>query len=245
MPNLTSEGLRIVTDVATRHGVSLDVALTLLGALAQGNGRQAQFNHPELGGMGQWSLGGMIMIGDMFNQGLKHRVDALCNELADFLRSQPLGALEAARFQLQSQSGGEEVSLYETGTGSASGWWPEELGSPPAPKMICDTAVFLAGAELLSNRAGGSVSTTPASTRFQHSPSDRAVISRLPSLAIFGLVHGGTDLALISPQRGSLSKPVIPLRFRDAPRKCLGVGHLQWLAQVPGALLHHSRLRTS
>src|SRR5271169_4621567 len=92
MPNLTPEGLRIVTDVATRHGVSLDVALTLLGALAQGNGRQAQFNHPELGGMGQWSQGGMIMIGDMFNQGLKHRVDALCNELADFLRSQPLAA---------------------------------------------------------------------------------------------------------------------------------------------------------
>ena len=38
MQNLTPEGLRIVTDVATRHGVSLDVALTLLGALAQGNG---------------------------------------------------------------------------------------------------------------------------------------------------------------------------------------------------------------
>jgi len=40
MPHLTSEGLRIVTDVATRHGVSPDVALTLLGALDQGNGRQ-------------------------------------------------------------------------------------------------------------------------------------------------------------------------------------------------------------
>jgi hypothetical protein len=24
----------------------------------------------------------MIMVGDMFNQGLKHRVDALCKELA-------------------------------------------------------------------------------------------------------------------------------------------------------------------
>ena len=32
----------------------------------------------------------MIMIGDMFNQGLKHRVDALCNELAGFLHVQPL-----------------------------------------------------------------------------------------------------------------------------------------------------------
>jgi Short C-terminal domain len=93
-------------------------------------GRQAQFNHPELGGMGQWSQGGMIMIGDMFNQGLKHRVDALCNELTDLLRSQPLEGVEAAHFQSQSQNGGEEVSLYVAGTGSASGWLPEELGSP-------------------------------------------------------------------------------------------------------------------
>jgi hypothetical protein len=90
MQNLTPEGLRIVTDAAKRHGVSLDAALTLLGALARGNGRQAQFNHLDLGGMGQWSQGGMIMIGDMFNQGLKHRVDTLCKELAGFLSSQPL-----------------------------------------------------------------------------------------------------------------------------------------------------------
>ena len=80
MQNLTPEGLRIVTEAAKRHGVSLDGALVLLDALARGNGRQAQFNHPDLGGMGQWSQGGMIMIGDMFNQGLKYRVDALCNE---------------------------------------------------------------------------------------------------------------------------------------------------------------------
>jgi hypothetical protein len=49
--NLTPEGLRIVTDVATRHPVSLDAAITLLGALAQGNGRHSQFNHPDLGGL--------------------------------------------------------------------------------------------------------------------------------------------------------------------------------------------------
>src|SRR5271167_4139737 len=86
---LTPEGLRRVTEVAKRHGVSLDAALVLLGALAQGNGQQAQFNHPDLGGMGQWSQGGMIMVGDMFNHGLKARVDALCNELAGLLDSQP------------------------------------------------------------------------------------------------------------------------------------------------------------
>src|SRR5580658_5973104 len=34
MLNLTPEGLRIVIDIARRHGVSVDAALTLLGALA-------------------------------------------------------------------------------------------------------------------------------------------------------------------------------------------------------------------
>ena len=128
MPNLSPEGQRIVADVAQRHGVSLDAAVALLGALAQGNGRQAQFNHPDLGGMGQWSEGGMIMVGDMFNQGLKHRVDALCNELAGLLHSQPLlGAVGQAQSQTQ---GGGGVSLFVAGSPSASQWWPAELGSP-------------------------------------------------------------------------------------------------------------------
>jgi hypothetical protein len=110
MQNLTPEGLRIVTDAAKRHGVSLDGALVLLDALARGNGRQAQFNHPDLGGMGQWSQGGMIMIGDMFNQGLKYHVDALCNELAGILRVQPFTDSKAESSQSQTQSSGGKFS---------------------------------------------------------------------------------------------------------------------------------------
>ena len=128
MQNLTPEGLRIVTDVAGRHGVSLEAALAALGALARGQGRQAQFDHPELGGMGQWSQGGMIMIGDMFNSGLKARVDALLNDLAGLLRSQPLAFVEAGSSQSQYQSGG--VSLFVAGSGAANAWWPAELGRP-------------------------------------------------------------------------------------------------------------------
>ena len=129
MQNLTPEGLRIVTDAATRHGVSLEAAMAALGALAQGQGRQAQFDHPELGGMGQWSQGGMIMIGDMFNSGLKARVDALLNDLAGLFRSQPLAFADAGSFQSQSRSGGG-VSLFVAGSGPASAWWPAELGRP-------------------------------------------------------------------------------------------------------------------
>jgi len=129
MQNLTPEGLRIVADIAKRHEVSLDAAVAILGALTEGNRRQAQFNHPDLGGMGQWSQGGMIMIGDMFNHGLKHRVDALCNELANLLPRKPLPNTDPADLQMQSQNDGG-VSLFAAGLRSANQWWPAELGNP-------------------------------------------------------------------------------------------------------------------
>ena len=127
MSNLTPDGLRMVAEVASRHGVSLEAAFAVLDSLALSNGTQAQFNHPDLGGMGQWSRGGMIMIGDMFNQGLKHRVDELCNELASLVRDQRSIHGDPGRAQSQSQIG---VSLFAQGSGSPSRWWPPELGEP-------------------------------------------------------------------------------------------------------------------
>jgi hypothetical protein len=133
MQDLTPEGLRILEDVAHRHGVSLDAVVTLLRALAEGNGSQAQFNHPDLGGMGQWSQGGMIMVGDMFNQGLKFRVDTLCNELSRLYLSQPSLSAKPGSFQSQSQGSGGGVSFFVPGSRSSSSrWWPAELGDPGA-----------------------------------------------------------------------------------------------------------------
>ena len=103
MQALTPEGRRIAEAVAERHGVSTDAVMVLLHALVAGGGTAAQFNHPDLGGMGQWSQGGMIMVGDMFNHGLKARVDALCNELAGLVRGQTVLAPAGSR-QSQSQS---------------------------------------------------------------------------------------------------------------------------------------------
>jgi hypothetical protein len=127
MPNLTHDGLRMFAEIAGRHGVSLEAAFAVLDSLALSNGTQAQFNHADLGGMGQWSRGGMVMVGDMFNQGLKHRVDELCNELAALVREQPSIHPGAARGQSQSPGG---VSLFAEGSGSQSRWWPPELGEP-------------------------------------------------------------------------------------------------------------------
>lgn len=158
MQTLTPEGLRIVGDVAQRHGFSLDAAITLLGALADGNGRQAQFNHPDLGGMGQWSQGGMIMIGDMFNSGLKHRVDALGQELAALLQSQ--SSLAAVAAQSQSQGHGDKgVSLFVSGSGSAGQWWPAELGAPASAGAQNDLRyAFFPGPRRLAIEQQGRVS---------------------------------------------------------------------------------------
>jgi hypothetical protein len=130
MHELTPEGQQLIKDVAQRHGVSVGAAETMLRALVVGQGTMAQFSHPELGGMGQWSQGGMIMVGDMFNHGLKARVDALCTDLASLLRNQP-NMVAARSSQPQHQSSGQDVSLFVLGGGLSSGvWWPSELGQP-------------------------------------------------------------------------------------------------------------------
>lgn len=105
MQNLTEAGQRIVREAAQRHGFSEDAVLTMLRALSAGYGTQAQFNHYEFGGMGQWSAGGMLMIGDMFNNQLKGRIASLAQELAGIVQSQPMFE-RPAQSQSQSQGGG-------------------------------------------------------------------------------------------------------------------------------------------
>ena len=120
MHELSPEGRQSVSDIAQRHGVSADAAVTLLRALIAGQGTMAQFSHPELGGMGQWSQGGMIMVGDMFNHGLKARIDAICTELASLLRNQP-SMIAPISTQSQHQSSGPGVSLFVPGGSQSAG----------------------------------------------------------------------------------------------------------------------------
>ena len=116
----------IVDDLSQRHGVSQGVIEHLTMALIAGHTNQAQFNHSELGGMGQWSSGGMIMVGDMFNNGLKHQVDMLCSEIADCIRSGKLSGPKSDRpYQSQSQGNGSSF-FYQSSSHSSS--WPQHLG---------------------------------------------------------------------------------------------------------------------
>lgn len=112
MQNLTPQGQNIVNDIAQRYNLSVDAVTHMLVAVNNGGGGMAQFNCPELGGSGQWMSGGMTMVGDMFNNGLKNTVDNLCTELANALAS----------YQL--------FPVAPKGSKASNQWWPQELGNP-------------------------------------------------------------------------------------------------------------------
>lgn len=140
MQQLTSEGQQVVNDLSQRHGFSHDAVTHMLFAVLNGNSTMAQFNHPEFAGSGQWMQGGMTMLGDMFNNSLKARVDSLCQAISDILAQQP-GLLQTGSFQSQSQGGSvqqRQVSGAPLGQSSLfvpdprDTWWPSELGLPNA-----------------------------------------------------------------------------------------------------------------
>jgi hypothetical protein len=142
MPELTTEGRRIVKELADRHGFSMDAVQNMLIAVLNGNGQMAQFGHPEFGGSGQWMQGGMLMIGDMFNNYLKGRVQSLCGDISSIMAQQG-GLIQSGSFQSQTQSGSGSHGQQQS-SGSIRGesslfvpdpdqnWWPKDLGHPSA-----------------------------------------------------------------------------------------------------------------
>jgi hypothetical protein len=135
MEPLSPEGLEIIEELARRYGVSTNAVTTLLQAVISGQGTMAQFSHPELGGPGQWAQGGMTMIGDMFDNALKAKVDGLCSDLANLLGREP-SWMASTSSQTQSQggtSGYGNVSLFVPAAGGSPGaWWGADLGAASA-----------------------------------------------------------------------------------------------------------------
>lgn len=101
-----------IAAIAERHGLSAGAVRALAEALHAGRGGGAQWSHPDLGGMGQWSGSGMLQIGDMFNDALKARVRAVLEELA-----------AGERCDAPTEDG-----LVRT----QDGWWPAKFGTPSA-----------------------------------------------------------------------------------------------------------------
>lgn len=113
MQLLTPQGQNIINDIANRYRLSFDSAVSMLVSVNNGGGSMAQFSCPELGS-GQWMRGGMTMVGDLFNHGLKNTVNNLCNELSNALANNQM-------FQ---------PPLPGTFGGNGNNWWPGDLGSP-------------------------------------------------------------------------------------------------------------------
>jgi len=112
MQQLTPAGQDIVNDVAQRYNLSHDAVICMLSAVNNGGGRMAQFNCPELNGSGQWMQGGMTMVGDMFNYGLKNTVNNLCDEFSNALGNMQI------------------FPVVSAGSNNSSQWWPVNLGRP-------------------------------------------------------------------------------------------------------------------
>jgi len=122
MQKLSPAGERAIDEMARRHGFSREAVMSLLESIARGNGRMAQFDHPEFGGSGQWMAGGMTMVSDMFNSSLKGRVADLASDLARSVESDATFARIAAQ--------PEPVSLFvRPAPGSSREWWPAALGT--------------------------------------------------------------------------------------------------------------------
>ncbi|MFC4892918.1 SHOCT domain-containing protein [Pseudofrancisella aestuarii] len=113
MHKLTQQGQEAIVEIASRYGLSQETVLHMLDSVITGGGVMAQFNCPELGGNGQWMQGGMTMVGDMFNYGLKATVDSLCTELSNL----------AANHQVYEKA-------VSKSSHNSNNWWPAELGFP-------------------------------------------------------------------------------------------------------------------
>ena len=115
----TDASFQNMVNVANRYGISVNSVTDLTQALMRSGGTMAQFNISELGGGGQWMLGGMTMVGDMFNNGLKATVDGLCYELSNLINQG--GIQYKPLLKVENQNGFM--------SGNAGNWWGD-LGFP-------------------------------------------------------------------------------------------------------------------
>ncbi len=172
MSRLTPEGRAALARIAEPLGFPVDAAEAMLDALVAGGGGMAQFDHPALGGRGQWMRGGMVMTGDFLDHATKARVDRLATALSDVLANEP--SFAGGSFQRQSQTSGGLESTRRTQDSrdalrawlapsagadapSARGdWWPPELGAPDAAGAQDDVryAWFAAPRRLAVDRHG-------------------------------------------------------------------------------------------
>ena len=117
MKSLTKEGQQTINEIAEKYSLNVESVEAMVKAIVQGNGSMAQFNIAEFGGNGQWMRGGMTMVGDMFNNSLKVKVESLCSEISKLVSTKVIfEEPEEAIIGIQSHSSNTS--------------WPSVFGSP-------------------------------------------------------------------------------------------------------------------
>ena len=164
--------------------------------------------------MGQWSQGGMIMVGDMFNNALKARVDALCTELAGAAARGAVRPAPVAPVAVPvAGPGGPGVSLFVSG-GAGGAWWPAGSARRPRParRTTCATpssrrpaaspstsaaasAVYDTGDHLISGVSQQQSGDRSLTFTSQHGPVRIDELRRVPAEA------GAADPASPAPRR--------------------------------------------
>lgn len=199
-PELSEHGQQLVSSLASRTGFSPEAVRQLLLALQRGNGSMAQFSHPEFGGNGQWARGGMLMIGDMFNDALKARVNALATELASALVAGSQAPMQASPPPSQSQSGGgmgfasAPASIFATHPQPT--WYPADLGTPNSSgAQNAIRYAYFAGKRRLAVDVGGRVSLYDT---LEH------------QITGFGQQQGGAGTLTFTSQHGTVDLSTLP-----------------------------------
>ncbi|MCO5066481.1 MAG: hypothetical protein M9924_19020 [Rhizobiaceae bacterium] len=175
------EEAEVTARLASEHGISEDAVMAVFDALRRGGGTMAQFSHAEFGGMSQWSSG-MTMVGDMFNDSLKAKLNAIAGELSRYLREHP----DADRV----------VSYRSGGTRHAGSWWLQELGNPSSVGSQNDMryAVFPLKRRLVIDDHGQTTSYDTGDHQIAGVSQAQSTDSTLTFVSQYGLVRV-SDLA--------------------------------------------------
>ena len=198
-PELTEHGRQLVLDLASRTGFNPEAVGQLLAALQRGNGAMAQFSHPEFGGNGQWARGGMLMIGDMFNDALKARVNALATELASALAGAPTPT-QAGQPPSPSQRSGAGFTAAPSplfAFDPQPAWYPADLGTPNSSGAQNTTRyAYFAGKRRLAVEVGGQVALYDT---LEH------------QISGFGQQQGGAGTLTFTSQHGTVDLSALPV----------------------------------
>ncbi len=167
----------------------------------------AQFSHSEFGGSGQWVRGGMVMIGDMFNNELKARVDGLAKELSNAIATAP-GLMPAGSFQAQSQGDGAAAFVHSSAflvSDPQAQWYPPEWGVPNSSgSQNRSRYAYFAHMRRLAVDTSGDVSL--------YDTLDHRITG-------FGQQHGGSSGLTFTSQHGTVHLSALPVVRNGFPAR--------------------------